>query len=325
MATPTLHDFVLNLLTDPAARAAFEIDPEGVLTDAGLGDITEADVQEVIPLVMDYAPLNGLAGLAGADEPVLGGIDGDVTGAVRQLQGITQIAVVGHAHGSDVTLKTTVSATAAAGVSVDLGGLPLAPAGLPVLGDVTGGHGLDLSTLGDPASSLDAVQPVLGAVDPVLGATDPVLQTIDPVVSTVDPVLGSVDPVLHGVDPILGTVDPVLGGAYGTVDGTLSTVTGLAPVGHAVDTLGLGGLTGAGADAHTAVDPVTGAVGNPHGLLDPATGTVTHTVDSTVSGVSGSVLSPGHSTGVVDGLLGGGDSAAAGTDQDHGGLLGLLH
>lgn len=305
METPTLHDFVLTLLTDQSARTAFELDPEGVLVDAGLGDITEADVQEVIPLVMDYAPINGLTDLVGTEEPVLGGLDGDVTGAVRQLQGISQLAVVGHNHGSDFT----VNATAVAGVSVNLGELPLAPAGLPLLGGA-GAGGLDLSLLGDPAGTLDAVDPVLGTVDPVLGVTDPVLGTVDPVVGTVDPALGTVDPVLGTVDPILGTVDPVLGGVYGTVDVTLGTVTGLDPVTGTVDSLGLGGLAGTGSDAHTLVDPVTG--------------TVTHTVDSTVTGVSGSVLS-GHGDSLVGGLLGGGDSTAAGHDQDHDGLLGHLH
>jgi hypothetical protein len=312
MEAPTLHDFVLNLLTDADARTAFEIDPEGVLVDAGLGDITEADVQEVIPLVMDYAPISGLTGLVGADEPVLGGFDGDVTGAVRQLQGITQLAVVGHSHGSDVT----VNATAAAGVSVNLGELPLSPASLPVLGGA--GGGLDLSLLGDPAGTLDAVEPVLGV-------TDPVLHTVEPVLGATTPVLGATDPVLHTADPILGTVDPVLGGAYGAVDVTLGTVTGLDPVAGTVNSLGLGGLTGT-ADPHAIVDPVTGAVTHPHGLVDPLAGTVTDTVDSTVSGVSGSVLSgpSGHGDGLVGGLLGG-DSAPAGHDQDHGGLLGHLH
>jgi len=307
METPTLHDFVLNLLTDADARTAFELDPEGVLVDAGLGDITEADVQEVIPLVMDYVPISGLTGLVGADEPVLGGFDGDVTGAVRQLQDITQIAVAGHSHGSDFT----VNATAAAGVTVNAGGLPLGPGALPVLGGWDGGQGglPGLSLLDDPAGTLDAVHPVLGSVDPVLGSVDPVLGTVDPVLGTVDPVLDSVDPVLGATDPILGSVDPVLGGAYGAVDVTLGTVTGLDPVAGTVDSLGLGGLTGTGTDAHT--------------LLDPVTGTVTHTVDSTVTGVSGSTLS-GHGDSLLGGLLGG-DSAPADADHDSGGLLGHLH
>ncbi|GAA0726522.1 IniB N-terminal domain-containing protein [Dactylosporangium roseum] len=247
-ASPTLHDFVLNLLTDPAARSAFELDPEGVLVDAGLGDITEADVQDVIPLVMDYAPIGGLTEIVGTDDATLG-FDGDVTGAVRQLQGITQFAVVGsrqaHGHGSDMT----VNATAVAGASVGLGGLSLAPAGLPVPGAVPGA--LDLSLLGDPAGTLDAVDPVVGG-------------TTGTVVDTVDPVLDTTDPVVHSVDPILGTVDPVLGGVYGTVDVTLSTATDLEPV----DSLGLGGVADTGTVTDTVdatVSNVTGSVVSGHG------------------------------------------------------------
>jgi hypothetical protein len=286
MSSPTLHDFVLNLLTDPAARTAFEIDPQGVLVDAGLGDITEADVQEVIPLVMDYAPVADLPGLAGLPvvDDAAGGIDGDVTGAVRQLQDLTQFAVVGHGSGSDYT----VTAATAAGVSATVGGgLPFAPAGLPVLGAGGGlGNGLDLSLLADPGDTLDSVDPAAGALDPVLHAADPVLHTADPVLGTADPLLHATDPVLGVADPVLGAADPVLH----TADPVLGTVTGLAPVSGTVDSLGLGGLTGIGTD--------------PHAVTQTATDTVQHTV----SGVTGSTPA-GHDAGA-----------------DHGGLLDhLLH
>ncbi|HEY7592806.1 MAG TPA: IniB N-terminal domain-containing protein [Actinophytocola sp.] len=51
-----LQDFVLNLLNDDAARSAYAADPTGALADAGLGDLTPQDVQEVIPLVTDALP-----------------------------------------------------------------------------------------------------------------------------------------------------------------------------------------------------------------------------------------------------------------------------
>ncbi|WP_424189181.1 IniB N-terminal domain-containing protein [Actinokineospora sp. G85] len=56
----TLHDFVLNLLSDDAARSAFALDPAAALGGAGLGDITAQDVQDVIPLVIDYAPVGDI-------------------------------------------------------------------------------------------------------------------------------------------------------------------------------------------------------------------------------------------------------------------------
>ncbi|MGA6165777.1 IniB N-terminal domain-containing protein [Amycolatopsis magusensis] len=65
----TLHDFVLNLLTDDAARSAFAADPTAVLSDAGLGDVTAQDVQEVLPLVADQAglPVTDLLGALPTD------------------------------------------------------------------------------------------------------------------------------------------------------------------------------------------------------------------------------------------------------------------
>ena len=53
----TLHDFTLNLLADPTARLAFQQDPEGVLSDAGLVDITAGDVYDILPLVLDSASI----------------------------------------------------------------------------------------------------------------------------------------------------------------------------------------------------------------------------------------------------------------------------
>ncbi|WP_435157109.1 IniB N-terminal domain-containing protein [Amycolatopsis sacchari] len=58
-----LHDFVLNLLTDDAARSVFAADPTAALERAGLSDVTPQDIQEVAPLVADYAPANAAASL----------------------------------------------------------------------------------------------------------------------------------------------------------------------------------------------------------------------------------------------------------------------
>ncbi|MDX8055505.1 IniB N-terminal domain-containing protein [Lentzea sp. BCCO 10_0798] len=51
----TLHDFTLTLLGDLDAREAFQLDPEGTLEAAGLGDISPVDVHEILPLVLDSA------------------------------------------------------------------------------------------------------------------------------------------------------------------------------------------------------------------------------------------------------------------------------
>ncbi|WP_157357360.1 IniB N-terminal domain-containing protein [Amycolatopsis nigrescens] len=52
----TLYDFALDLLSDEQAQAAFAADPQGALAAAGLGDLDATDVQEILPLVLDYLP-----------------------------------------------------------------------------------------------------------------------------------------------------------------------------------------------------------------------------------------------------------------------------
>jgi hypothetical protein len=81
----TLHDFTLNLLNDSAARSAFGADPERVLSEAGLGDVTAADVHEVVPLVLDIAPVSSLGDQAFA----LDSLDSQL-GAIDQLKALTQ-------------------------------------------------------------------------------------------------------------------------------------------------------------------------------------------------------------------------------------------
>ncbi|GLY48986.1 IniB N-terminal domain-containing protein [Lentzea sp. NBRC 102530] len=56
----TLHDFTLGLLSDPDARSAFQLDPQGTLDAAGLGDVAPSDIQELLPLVLDFAPVTDL-------------------------------------------------------------------------------------------------------------------------------------------------------------------------------------------------------------------------------------------------------------------------
>ncbi|GAA3437477.1 IniB N-terminal domain-containing protein [Kutzneria kofuensis] len=65
----TLHEFTLGLLNDEQARSLFAADPTGVLQSAGLGDITAADVHEILPLVLDMAPTH----VVEAFEQTLGG------------------------------------------------------------------------------------------------------------------------------------------------------------------------------------------------------------------------------------------------------------
>ncbi|HEX5117350.1 MAG TPA: IniB N-terminal domain-containing protein [Pseudonocardiaceae bacterium] len=89
-ADQTLHDFVLNLLSDSQALAAFEQDPATMLDHAGLSDISAADVQEVIPLVIDYVPTHADALDAVLSQLPVDSLDTGQLGAIQQLQFVTQ-------------------------------------------------------------------------------------------------------------------------------------------------------------------------------------------------------------------------------------------
>ncbi|KOV81496.1 IniB N-terminal domain-containing protein [Nocardia sp. NRRL S-836] len=98
MSTQTLHDFTLNLLSDLDAREAFQLDPQGVLEAAGLGDITPGEIQEILPLVLDTASVAKVDAL----DDVLAHT-GDITAADQlkfvtgNLGGITSITDVASA------------------------------------------------------------------------------------------------------------------------------------------------------------------------------------------------------------------------------------
>lgn len=89
-ADQTLHDFVLNLLGDSQALAAFEQDPAAMLDHAGLSDISAADVQEVIPLVVDFVPAHADALDSIMSQLPLDSIGTGQLGAIQQLQFVTQ-------------------------------------------------------------------------------------------------------------------------------------------------------------------------------------------------------------------------------------------
>ncbi|MCK6211726.1 IniB N-terminal domain-containing protein [Georgenia sp. EYE_87] len=52
-----LLEFLLSLLRDPEAAAAFRHDPEKALENAGLSDVCTEDVEAVLPVIFDYAPV----------------------------------------------------------------------------------------------------------------------------------------------------------------------------------------------------------------------------------------------------------------------------
>jgi hypothetical protein len=299
-SSPTLQDFVLNLIYDPSARSAFELDPESALHAAGLGDITAADVQQVIPLVVDSAPVTGLQGLAGVDDLTTGVANLDVAGAVSQLQSITsQVAitpagVVGEINNTLGSVNATV--VSATGDNI-------------LSGSVLSGNTLGVAGLGGLTSSI----PVgLGGVS---AGNDPALHLDHGMVSGVDhTVTDTVGNVAPGVDHIVPGIDA---GPAGILDGGLDTVTNLPaslPIDHApsLDVPGVGAAT---SSIGSVVKPDLGHVLSHDPVND---------LHNTVSSVAGT----GHD--ITSGLLGGvthpdtTTEATAGQDTSHD-LLGGLH
>lgn len=68
---PTVHEFLSRLVTDVAARSAFEADPRGSLEQAGLGGMSNADVVQAVSLVFDHAPVEVVDGFVRNLKPVM--------------------------------------------------------------------------------------------------------------------------------------------------------------------------------------------------------------------------------------------------------------
>jgi hypothetical protein len=291
--SPTLQDFVLNLIYDPGARSAFELDPHGTLEAAGLGDVTAADVRDVLPLVLDYAPLGGVqapGGLSPVDEVTTGVAHLDVVGAVAQLQAITaQVGDGVYSHATSdlnvaaagaMTADHLVSGVVSTGVSVT-GGLGVGGLGEGGFGvDGLGVGGLDLSH--DPAAGLDSA------------VHTPVEQTVGDVSYSVDSVIS------HAA-------------VAGTLDATVNATTGLTgSLGVDAGGLDVSGVHEATSSLGGDLSGVNHTVGGllPDGTADSATGVIDHHVSSV--------------TGLIDGVTHPAAQPAPEADHDLlGGLTGL--
>ncbi|XVS65074.1 IniB N-terminal domain-containing protein [Actinosynnema sp. CA-299493] len=282
----TLHDFVLDLLSDPTALADFQADAEGTLAKAGLSDISALDVQEVIPLVLDYVPTGGLPALDGSllEDLPLDLVDAGQAGAIFQLKAVTdQLAVSGATGAGDV--KAAVAGTLSAdadGLSV-FGGVSswdlldgAASAELTVEGD--------FSAVGDVTDTLDGTTHT--ATGQVSDLTGTATGTLDGAVATAGGVTGS----LPGAEGLTSTAFGAVDTLHGVIGDVTGGLTGSLPVGDLGAVAGLddalGGVSGsADFDTHGAAPlaDVTGAVA---GVADTA-------------GLGGAVSNV---TGTVDGL-----------------------
>ncbi len=241
----TLHDFVLDLLSNPAALADFQADAEGTLAAAGLSDISALDVQEVLPLVLDYVPAGSLPALDGTSFNDLPLDAVDATGAIDQLQAVTrQLALSGVSGTSDVNLA------AAGALSADANGLQLFGgfSGWGVadtVGSVDASVSGDFSAVGDVAHSLDATLSTASNLSGTATGTldgsfaGGVTDSLPGVDGLPVPALGGLD-----VDSLTGVVNGVTGGVTGNLLGQAThNVGGLLDPSHAADALNLNGVS----------------------------------------------------------------------------------
>lgn len=293
-SNPTLHDFVLHLITNQDARQAFQLDPQGTLHSAGLGDLTPADVRDVVPLVVDLTPVRAALPELGA-----GQLTDDPATAIGQLQQIVhQLPLINGGNttqtGADVNVATFGAITATPAV-----------AGIGTAASASAGYDVGLT--------LDAVPAALGGQ---LGNGHP----LDIVTSPVGTVTGGItgDPAAGGspIGGVTGILDDLTGGLSGGLTGDLTggltggmtgELTG-GLTGHLTGELSgtIGGLTG------TAGALTGGLTGDLTGHL---TGGLTGSAPDIDGGVSGNGLGSGlgNTVGNVIGGL---------ADPHEGGLLG---
>ncbi|MFC0432403.1 IniB N-terminal domain-containing protein [Kutzneria buriramensis] len=297
----TLHEFTLGLVRDEQLRSLFAADPAGVLQSAGLGDITAADVHEILPLVLDYAPtpvVEAFEQSIGGGLPSLPGGD-----AVSTLQELTQhLTSIAPALPVDSLpgLPTAGLPTAGLPSLPGLSELPIERSlpTVPGLGDVTGAlplPGLDAVTGALPIDGALPSLPIDGAIPalPIDGAI-PALP-LDGVTGALPAVPGLPTDALSDPTALVGDVRSAVAdpgrAAYGVQSMTEQIVQGAPAVAaHGLPVAGL--LGGAGL-------PGLGAAGD-----------VTKTLDTTVhsaTGVAGNVPvagklvadTTGHVTGAV--------------------------
>ncbi|SFR28941.1 hypothetical protein SAMN04488564_11649 [Lentzea waywayandensis] len=287
----TLHDFVLNLLSDPSLKDAFAADAQGTLEQAGLADITAVDVQEVIPLVLDLVPaVDGLPAVDGIDLalPTDDLLAEGPLGAISQLQAVTSQLTSSGLSLSDLH-------TSSAGVlAADENGFNLIAAN-KTLGQYTSTNvGLDgdFSAVGDVTSVLDqTASPLTGTV----------LDVADTATATVDAPLDGVTSAVPGVDGVLGH----LGGVTGLAHDALGVLGGGDANLGALNVSGLGDLADGNLTAHSTETVIT-AQNTASGVVDTATGLVGDA--GGVGNVLGTVNDVTHNVPVVGdldlGLLG---------------------
>ncbi len=199
----SLYEFTLNLLNDSSARSAFGDDPQGTLDGAGLGDISGADLHDILPLVLDFAPVGNL----GANGLDLDSITAGQTGAIEQLKALTQNLSLGDTTSENNVLGAVSGMTALTQNITD----PFSAAG-----DLAG----NIDHIG--GGQADPVTTVTGALGDVTGHV-----TGGDVTGALDG--GNLTSGLQNVSGITSAVDGAqgVGSTIGDLTGNLGANTGL--------------------------------------------------------------------------------------------------
>lgn len=218
----TLHEFALNLLNDPTALSAFQLDPEGVLSSCGLGDLTPGDVEEILPLVLDAASIADVDGLTSitdiATPAAVNGLVGDFSGlgdVSSTLDGVLQGtgAVSGVTDVADLS-SVTGAVSGVTGVTGAVSGVTDL-SGVTNVADVPHAIGL--------VGGTDVLGTVTGVadVDQVTGLVNDVAN-----VGNVTGLVNNVTDVAHNAVPDVAPVSDVHDVAHNVVEGTVGSTVG---------------------------------------------------------------------------------------------------
>jgi hypothetical protein len=292
----TLHEFTLGLLSDAPTRELFAADPTGVLQSAGLGDITAADVHDVLPLVLDMAPTH----VVEAFEQTLGG-------AVPGLPGADAIATLQHLTSALPVAVPSLPGVDGLGRELPLNGLD----SLPGVDSLPGLDGVGLDSLpsldGIGLSSLPGVDSLPGVGALPLPGLDGLGRELPVNALPVDAVNGIVANAVPGVPglPNLGDPTALVGDLQGSLSDPARSLNQVQQVASQMVPVvaGHGGIP-----AVPSVDALVGKVTSVASDVD-----VTKTLDTTthtVAGVAGNVPvagkvvadASGHVTSAVHGV-----------------------
>ncbi len=147
----TLQDFVMDLINDEAAKAAYLADPLAALSNAGLADLTPADVQEVLPLVADSLPAGLPSDLSAL--PVDLPVDGMPSLDALPMDSLAAPSLAAPSLG-DLPLDLPTGVPSMGDLPVDVPSLPSLPTLETPLGDVSAIVGDAAATVGVDGDAL---------------------------------------------------------------------------------------------------------------------------------------------------------------------------